>query len=307
MALTLIGITQMTGSGIVPVPAGTQNGDILIVCAGHQGAATVPTVPAAFTALDNTGGASGPGAVTGWRVASSEPSSYTFTNGNTGWMETWRGQDTTTPINGHTLLRTASGTSCPSTNLTTTVNGCQLLWLAVSGNSGTYTQPAGYTLESTATDFSAAADISQTSAGSAGTPTGSQINTAHQVALIALAPAVSAPTNTVAPVVSGTTVQGNTLSATNGTWADAGGSTFTYQWQRDNSGGGVYGNIASATSSTYLLTATDVGCNVRCVVTDTDSTTLSGSANSNSVGLITAPAPSGYHQDNIEINIGIGI
>lgn len=41
----------------------------------------------------------------------------------------------------------------------------------------------------------------------------------------------SPPVNTVAPVVSGTAQQGQTLSATQGTWSPAGDS-YTYQWQR---------------------------------------------------------------------------
>jgi hypothetical protein len=53
------------------------------------------------------------------------------------------------------------------------------------------------------------------------------------------------PSNTVAPVVSGTANIGNTLTTTTGTWTNT-PSSYTYQWQRDNAGGGSYSNITPA-------------------------------------------------------------
>jgi fibronectin type 3 domain-containing protein len=101
----------------------------------------------------------------------------------------------------------------------------------------------------------------------------------------------SPPVNTVAPVVSGTTVQGSLLSTTDGTWTGSPTPTLTYQWQRDTGGNGVFSDISAATANAYTLTAADVGNDVRCVVTGTNA---SGSqpANSNAVGPISSsPAP----------------
>lgn len=100
----------------------------------------------------------------------------------------------------------------------------------------------------------------------------------------------SAPVNTVAPAVTGTTTVGQTLSCTTGTWTDDGSPTFSYQWQRDVLGNGVYSNIGSATSSTYVLADADDGCHVRCNVTDStpDGNTTQAS---NAVGTIVEPAP----------------
>ena len=55
--------------------------------------------------------------------------------------------------------------------------------------------------------------------------------------------------NTVAPVISGTEVQGYTLTVTPGTWT--GSPALTYQWQA----GGV--DIGGATATTYVITAAD--------------------------------------------------
>ena len=52
----------------------------------------------------------------------------------------------------------------------------------------------------------------------------------------------AAPQNTGQPVVSGRTVQGQTLTTSNGTWSGSTPITFQYRWLRcDKSGGGVEG------------------------------------------------------------------
>jgi hypothetical protein len=94
----------------------------------------------------------------------------------------------------------------------------------------------------------------------------------------------SAPVNTVAPVVSGTATNGQTLSSTTGTWVGSPAPSYTYQWQRGGS------NIGGATSSTYLLTNSDVGSTIRCVVTATNAV-AAVSANSNSTAAVAAIVP----------------
>ena len=87
------------------------------------------------------------------------------------------------------------------------------------------------------------------------------------------------PVNTIAPVVSGTGVVGQTLTTTNGTWSGTLPFTYTYQWQRNGS------PISGATSQTYVLVSADAGTNVRCVVTATNSVGTA-SANSNAIAVI---------------------
>ena len=99
--------------------------------------------------------------------------------------------------------------------------------------------------------------------------------------------APEAPVNAVAPVVSGTPTEGQVLSCSTGTWTGTPTPTYAYQWQRDAGAG--WSNIFGATSSTYLLQATQIGATVRCVVTATNSTGAA-SANSNAVGPIASSA-----------------
>ncbi len=97
--------------------------------------------------------------------------------------------------------------------------------------------------------------------------------------------AAVAPVNTVAPAISGSALLGQTLTTDNGTWTGTATINYTYQWQRDDSGGGSFSDISSATSSSYLLVSADVGCAIRCVVTGTNGGGTA-SANSNSTGLV---------------------
>jgi len=102
--------------------------------------------------------------------------------------------------------------------------------------------------------------------------------------------ATISPYNTVAPAVTGTQEDGETLTTTNGTWAGDATITFAVQWQRGNAADQndpSWSNIASATSSTYVLVTADVGKYIRARITASNS---EGStiAYSNIVGPIAA-------------------
>jgi hypothetical protein len=82
------------------------------------------------------------------------------------------------------------------------------------------------------------------------------------------------PVNTVAPAITGTAQEGQTLTCSTGTWS--GSPSYTYQWKRNGS------NIGSATNSTYTLVTADVGQSIKCTVTATNFIG-SASADSNTV------------------------
>lgn len=108
-------------------------------------------------------------------------------------------------------------------------------------------------------------------------------NYANSNSLGPIQAATVAPANTQAPAVSGAATEGQTLTTTNGTWTGSPTPTFAYQWRRGST------NISGATGQTYQLVAADVGANVSCVVTATNSAG-SASAASNAVGPIAAAA-----------------
>jgi hypothetical protein len=90
----------------------------------------------------------------------------------------------------------------------------------------------------------------------------------------------SAPVNSVAPVVSGGTTVGSTLTTTNGTWSNS-PTGYTYQWYRTSS------PISGATSSTYTLVTADNTNTIYCAVTATNPAG-SVTQNSNTVGPVTS-------------------
>ena len=82
----------------------------------------------------------------------------------------------------------------------------------------------------------------------------------------------AAAVNTVAPAISGTAAQGQTLTVSTGTWTGTGAITYTYRWQRCNTDASACANITGAVANTYTLGSADVGNTVRAVVTATDAT-----------------------------------
>lgn len=111
----------------------------------------------------------------------------------------------------------------------------------------------------------------------------------------------SPPANTVAPAVTGTAQVGSTLATDNGTWTGA-PTSYSYQWKRaDDAGFTLNVTNIGANQNQYLLTATEQGKYVRCVVTATNANGSTG-ANSNIVGPIAA-APAGGTPDKV-LHIG---
>ena len=86
------------------------------------------------------------------------------------------------------------------------------------------------------------------------------------------------PVNVVLPAISGSTIQGQTITTTNGTWAGV-ISSYSYQWYS----AGVL--IGGAALSTYVTQISDVGNTITCKVTASN-VVGSTSATSASFGLI---------------------
>ena len=101
--------------------------------------------------------------------------------------------------------------------------------------------------------------------------------------------APTAPANTSAPAVSGQTVQGQSLSTSNGSWSGS-PTSYSYQWQDCNSSGASCTDISGAASSSYTLQASDVGSTIRSVVTATNGGG-SASASSAATAAVSGTAP----------------
>jgi len=89
-------------------------------------------------------------------------------------------------------------------------------------------------------------------------------------AVIKAAP-TNAPVATTRPGITGSAVEGNTLTASNGSWNGGTPISYTYQWQRCDASGALCRSIPDATSQTYSPSSLDVGNTLRVVVTATNS------------------------------------
>ena len=98
-----------------------------------------------------------------------------------------------------------------------------------------------------------------------------------------------APANTAAPTISGTSTQAQTLTANHGSWSNS-PTSYAYQWEDCNTSGASCANISGATSSSYTLTANDVGNTIRVTVTASNAGG-SGSATSAATATVASSAP----------------
>jgi lysophospholipase L1-like esterase len=92
---------------------------------------------------------------------------------------------------------------------------------------------------------------------------------------------VIAPSNTVAPAISGSATTGSVLTCNTGTWSGDPTITYAYQWKWANTNT----NISGATNSTYTIVPDDIGHTIKCDVTASN-TAGSASASSNTTAVI---------------------
>jgi hypothetical protein len=137
----------------------------------------------------------------------------------------------------------------------------QVSSLSAAPTQGTGWSLAGNALEGTSMGMC----VEYQSASSTGNFTGTFVSgsTTQWVTLIGTFAAPGLPVNTVAPVVSGVTIPGATLSCSEGTWTGA-PTSFAYQWTSNGT------NIVGATASTYRTQSADMRNAIGCTVTATN-------------------------------------
>jgi Right handed beta helix region len=127
-----------------------------------------------------------------------------------------------------------------------------------------------------------------TASNAGGSTSATSARTATVLALL------TAPLNVLPPTVSGTAIEGETLSAGPGTWLPT-PTSYSYKWQDCNSAGAACVSIAGATASTRLLSSSDVGHTMRVLVSASNAagSTEAGSAATATVASAPATGPSG--------------
>jgi hypothetical protein len=98
--------------------------------------------------------------------------------------------------------------------------------------------------------------------------------------------------NSSAPTVSGSAVQGKTLTASKGTWSGTPAPSFSYQWERCNQSGQACNPISGApgSGSAYVVQPGDVGKTLAVVVTATNGLGSSSAQSQPTAVVQTVPA-----------------
>ncbi len=110
-----------------------------------------------------------------------------------------------------------------------------------------------------------------------------------------------APSNIDAPSISGTSMQGQTLTASVGSWSGTTPINYAFQWQRS----GV--DIVGASSADYVIQAADAGSTLRVVVTATNVAGIGSATSSTTSQVPPAPVTAAiYGQSEMEYLLNTG-
>lgn len=114
------------------------------------------------------------------------------------------------------------------------------------------------------------------------------VDTTSQGTVLLVSPTGAvAPTNTVAPVVTGVAKSGFVLTSTNGTWIGTAPFTYAVNWQKCDVLGAC-ADITGATGPTYVVQNADMGSTLRSAVVATNA---GGSARTTSIVTALVPFP----------------
>lgn len=114
------------------------------------------------------------------------------------------------------------------------------------------------------------------------------------------------PTNTSPPTISGTPQEGQTLTASTGSWT-GNPTSYTYAWSRCDASGNACTVITGATAATYKATADDVGHTLRVAVTAKNADGSSVPAVSSPTAVVTgANAPKNTSPPAISGTVQVG-
>ena len=230
------------GTVTVSKPTGTTNGDVMFAFITTNADGTLST-PSGWTLISTMQIRTGELSGCYYRVASSEPAEYTFTDtGSTmgAGIITLRGQNTTViDVAAVVGTQVTSGTSIVADSVTTATDGAWLVCWYGGRGVNTYSQPTGmterYDFADGLTTYSQAVDTQEIAlAGATGTrttTTSGAISLGARAISFGVRPAASAP---AAPTL-GTITPGNAQLSAAFTAGGSGGSAITtYKYSTDN-------------------------------------------------------------------------
>jgi hypothetical protein len=103
-------------------------------------------------------------------------------------------------------------------------------------------------------------------------------------------PPASTPASTAPPAISGTAQDGQTVTASTGSWSGS-PTSYAYLWQRCDSSGANCVALSGATSSSYTAQTADVGSTLRVAVTASNAAGSTTAVSAATAAVASAPAP----------------
>ena len=169
--------------------------------------------------------------------------------------------------------------------LASDITGANVVYAAGGGGSGG--QSAAYAIGGSSiggngsnnnSAIAATNAVANTGSGGGGSNNGTAGGGGSGIIIVRFSlPAV--PFNSAAPTISGVARTGETLTALTGTWSGS-PTSFTYQWKRSATSGGVYSDMATAINPTYVVSDSDVGYVIKVSVIATNSVGSSSASES---------------------------
>ena len=172
---------------------------------------------------------------------------------------------------GQTLTASTGTWTNTPTSYAYTWESCSPTCAAVGTNSPTYAVAA--------TDVGHTIEVVVTATNSGGSATATSASTAAVIAEV--------PANQALPVITGIAQQGQTLTASTGTWTNT-PTSYTYTWE---SCSGTTCTAVGTNSASYAVAATDVGKTIEVEVTATNTGGTSTAATSAPTAAVVPPAP----------------
>ena len=186
-------------------------------------------------------------------------------------------------------IGSATSSTIPTSTSRPTISGTAREGGTLTGSTGTWsgTEPISYTYQwhrcsanvsdcvaiagATSTTYTVTAqDVGKRLVFSVQATNSSGSSSALSSATGIVAPKADPPKNTAPPTISGTPVQGQTLTASTGSSSGTKPFTFAYEWRRCDQNGGSCSSISGATQRRYRLTSAAAGNTVRVRVTATN-------------------------------------
>jgi len=226
-----------------------------------------------ITAYGNAGGKSYPHGVAGDGVSA---------GGGGGGGAAGLGGDATQPGDVNTGIGGAGGQGIANAWR----SGSDIVYGSGGGGQGRGTQGVGGTNAGTGSGTNAAGNpgidgVDETGAGGGGgyRQGGGRAGDGGSGIVIVRYSIPAIPSSLAVPVITGTARTGDRLTTSNGSWTGT-PTSYTYQWKRSATSTGVYSDIVSATSNSYVVTEFDVGYFIKASVTASNNLGTSTAASS---------------------------